>query len=232
MKGHPMKRTLQTLLPIFLAFSASSCWAVPANQILIPDDPHFARLDGIAESRTAPFQTELEKTAQAARSFCEAHRTTQGIPAVVVDIDETVLDNREEWEREAKAHPEDPNKFDPSSYNNWVQKGIAPEITPIADFVRWADSNGFKVFFISGRTTDQRRATEANFKLHNIPFHEIFLKPAGTTAPAEIFKTEYRRLIESSGYTIVCNIGDQQSDLYGLYSMDCEKVPNSMYFLP
>lgn len=33
------------------------------------------------------------------------------------------------------------------------------------------------------------------------------------------------------GFKIVVNIGDQVSDLVGGYALDCEKLPNKMYFV-
>jgi len=54
---------------------------------------------------------------------------------------------------------------------------------------------------------------------------------ADTQRSVEKYKTEERRKLEQAGYTIIANVGDQQSDLYG-GSAECTfKVPNPFYLI-
>ena len=46
------------------------------------------------------------------------------------------------------------------------------------------------------------------------------------------YKSLTRQHIESLGYDIVANFGDQFSDLNGGFSDPTFKMPNPMYFLP
>jgi hypothetical protein len=46
------------------------------------------------------------------------------------------------------------------------------------------------------------------------------------------YKTATRKHIESLGYEIVANFGDQYSDLEGGYADKTFKLPNPTYFLP
>jgi hypothetical protein len=46
------------------------------------------------------------------------------------------------------------------------------------------------------------------------------------------YKTNCRKDIESKGYKIILNIGDQYSDLEGGYSQAVFKLPNPMYYIP
>ena len=45
-------------------------------------------------------------------------------------------------------------------------------------------------------------------------------------------KSETRKHIESLGYDIMANFGDQFSDLSGGYADQTFKLPNPMYYLP
>ncbi len=209
----------------------SAAWARPSNEITIPNDPGFNLKKGLDFASSPDNQKQVESAVDAAKKACEPHIGEANL-AIAVDIDETLLDNREEY----RAHQLDETKldgwnWDDASWDRWIDAAKAPSIKPVADFVRWAKVNKIAVFLITGRSVTQRGATELNLKNENIPFDEVFLKPINFKGRTEDFKTDYRRLIETRGYTIICNIGDQESDLYGLHSADCEKLPDQMYFI-
>jgi hypothetical protein len=46
------------------------------------------------------------------------------------------------------------------------------------------------------------------------------------------YKSAVRRYVESQGYDIVANVGDQFSDLIGGYADETVKLPNPTYYLP
>ena len=54
----------------------------------------------------------------------------------------------------------------------------------------------------------------------------------GVSCPTIQYKSGVRAYIESLGYTIVGNFGDQFSDLLGGFSQKTFKMPNPNYFLP
>jgi predicted secreted acid phosphatase len=55
---------------------------------------------------------------------------------------------------------------------------------------------------------------------------------AGTSCPTIQYKSGTRAYIESLGFKIVANFGDQFSDLLGGYAMKTFKMPNPNYYLP
>jgi predicted secreted acid phosphatase len=55
---------------------------------------------------------------------------------------------------------------------------------------------------------------------------------AGTSCPTIQYKSGTRAYIESQGYTIVANFGDQYSDLLGGFAVKTFKMPNPNYYLP
>lgn len=214
------------------AATFSAAHAVPPNTITIPNDPNFDMKKGLAFTETAEYKQQIDAVVERARKFCEPY-VGQPKVAIVVDVDETVLDNREELRRsDSEVTADTPASWDAASFDRWVREARAPQIKQTGDFVRWAKEHHFAVFVITGRQSTQQSSTEANLIREGIPFDEVFTRPLGNTGPAEDFKTDYRRLIESRGYKIVCSIGDQESDLYGLHALDCEKMPNQMYFVP
>jgi predicted secreted acid phosphatase len=212
-----------------LALCATAALAVPANQITIPQDPHFDSAAGLKYTETPEYRAEISSLVKRAREECQPF-VGQDKVAIVFDIDETLLDNREEFrlrqERNFDAF------WNEGSWDKWVRESRAPQIKETADLARWAKNNHFAVFMITGRLATQQAATEANLIKEQIPFDEVFTKPLNYRGPAEDAKTDSRRIIESRGYKIICSIGDQESDLYGLHSIYCEKMPNKMYFVP
>jgi len=217
-----------TLSLIFSAVIATPAHSSPCNDITIPANPHFDLKKGIEFSDTDAFRVRMNKAVHAATEFCQKHMDVPK-PAVVLDIDETILDNRE-LIRKLMAKQSELKEWDAAAWDKWVSEAKIPEIKPTAGFVRWAHSKGIHVFLITARETDERAGTEANLKNDNIPYDELFLKDPALGETNEDFKSHTRAMLEKKGYTILCNIGDQFSDLYGLHAMDCEKIPNEMYF--
>jgi len=80
--------------------------------------------------------------------------------AVVVDIDETVLDNSPAQSYLIKNH----ELFSSANWNTWVERRSAKAIPGAVDFINYAVSKGVKVFFISNRDEPQKAATMDNLK--------------------------------------------------------------------
>jgi len=149
-------------------------------------------------------------------------------PAVIFDIDDTALSN---W---AFIDISDFG-YNHLNYKNWENSAQDVAIEPIKELYLLARQKGFAIFFITGRREVQRKFTERN--LRKVGFDEwdgAFFKPmdyVGTSAGQ--FKTKWRTHIINMGYTLVLNIGDQQSDLDGepqaLYNI---KIANPAYFIP
>ena len=55
---------------------------------------------------------------------------------------------------------------------------------------------------------------------------------ASASCPTVLYKSGTRAYIESLGYTIVANFGDQYSDLQGDHEVKAFKMPNPNYYLP
>ena len=71
--------------------------------------------------------------------------------------------------------------------------------------------------FHTGRPEDQRQATERNLKETGFDgFEKLYMTPNGAKlSSAANFKTPVCEEIETAGFTIIANIGDQPSDILG-----------------
>jgi acid phosphatase len=92
------------------------------------------------------------------------------------------------------------------------------------------------VFFVTGRreTAEESAATEANLRAAGYDgWAGIYLRPpASHENSAAIFKSGARAEIESQGYHIIANVGDQQSDLALGHAERTFKLPNPFYYVP
>ena len=110
-----------------------------------------------------------------------------------------------------------------------------PAIRQVRSLYRWARAQKVAVFFITGRPEglrdltvtepQERRATRASST-------STSSRTSYTTTSVVAYKSGARKAIERKGYRILANLGDQQSDLKGGYSLKTYKLPNPMYFTP
>jgi hypothetical protein len=79
----------------------------------------------------------------------------------------------------------------------------------------------------------QKAATE--FNLRNVGYFGwdgLFMRDPKTRGrPVSEHKTAARIEIETRGYTIIANVGDQESDLVNGHADMIFKVPNPFYFI-
>ncbi|HEY2271099.1 MAG TPA: HAD family acid phosphatase [Streptosporangiaceae bacterium] len=162
----------------------------------------------------------------------------QGKPAVVFDIDDTLL-NTYDYEIANQFG------YTPASNAVFVNAGAFPAVFYMPALVSFASSHGYAVFFITGRPQTQTDATVANLVSAGYAKPadgHLFLKPA--TPPSYLhcanaptcttieYKSGTRAHIASEGYSIVADFGDQYSDLLGGNAGHQVKIPNPMYYIP
>jgi len=89
-------------------------------------------------------------------------------PAIIVDIDETVLDNSGYAARAIVAGEE----FEPATWRAWVQEAAAPAVPGAVEYLRDADAHGITVFYVSNRFHDLEAATRKNLEAVGCPVRE------------------------------------------------------------
>ncbi|MFL6106383.1 MAG: HAD family acid phosphatase [Marmoricola sp.] len=167
------------------------------------------------------------------------HHHAQGQKAVLFDVDDTTL-NTYSYEIYSNF------VYNPTTNAAFVNAGVFPAVPGMPALVSWAQDHGYTVFFLTGRPESQRAGTAnnlVNVGYPSVPSNQLYLKDlsapwlssCGTSTPACTtvqYKSLTRQHIESMGYDIVANFGDQYSDLTGGFADKTFKVPNPMYFLP
>jgi predicted secreted acid phosphatase len=201
---------------------------------------YAANGDGIADKAKSPYISEISKLLNDQNSYlAQAKGSNQ---AIVLDVDDTTLWNYDL--EDGTLHFE----YDPAVQNTWVQEQKFPAVPGMADFVDKATKLGYTIFGVTGRTDTQEAATLAN--LTKVGYGTAFTAdtlftrwsganpqpPYITCATSSCTTVEYkagtRKHIESLGYNIVLNVGDQWSDLKGGYADRVLKLPNPTYYLP
>lgn len=144
-------------------------------------------------------------------------------PALVLDLDETLWSN---WELM--------NRLDlgyvPAEWERWVDAAAAPAIGPVRDLFLLARAREVAVILITARPERQRDATERNLRAIGCSgFARLVCQPSGDHRRAAEFKAAARRDLASAGWTLIANVGDQDSDLAGGFSERTFRLPNPVY---
>ena len=190
------------------------------------------------------YQTDQKRVTDAARDYIRA-RLAAGVtrPAVVLDVDETSLDNLPQMavndfgyipQGECAIDEKGPKHGYACASVPWEQQGGAPAIKATLDLF-----NEFKAkvsfFFITGRGPGQVPGTEANLsKAGYSGWVKLVTKPKAWPSAVSTanYKATERAKLVAEGFNILANVGDQPSDLAGGYSERQFLMPNPFYRLP
>lgn len=126
-------------------------------------------------------------------------------PAVIVDVDETVLDNSIYQVRAAS----DGNTFDPVTWTAWCKEGAAPALPGALEFLQYAAGKGCTVFYITNRNAEEKEGTVSN--LAKLGFPNADADHVRVMADGSD-KTARRAAVKAEGYEVVLLVGDQLTD--------------------
>lgn len=177
------------------------------------------------------YAREVADVALAANKFL-AKRIPQGAKpgkklAIVFDIDETLLTNLNHIMANDYGYV-------PKIWGKWVIDGQALAIVPIQTVYDAAVRAKIDIFIITGRTESESFSTERNLRQVGYEtWTRIIYRPDTAEQPLSNagLKTDARRKLTQEGYTIIANIGDQNSDLANGYAERTFKVPNPFYLV-
>lgn len=137
-------------------------------------------------------------------------KTERKMPrAVVVDVDETVLDNSPQQVYLIKNRL----PFMSSIWTNWVNKREAKAIPGAVDFLNYASRKGVKVFYVTNRNAGEKQGTIDNLKAAGFPD----ATDETVQVRADVSSKEPRRQIIMQKYRIVLLIGDNLNDLSNVF---------------
>lgn len=149
-------------------------------------------------------------------------------PAIIVDVDETVLDNSAHQARAILG-----GFSYPTGWLEWGNEVSAPAVAGVKDFLNYADSKGVTIFYVTNRVSELRKATIENIIKLGLPFDEranpLMMKGENGWGSE---KTSRRTLIAEK-YRIILMAGDQITDFISLeessVSMDARLQLSSKY---
>jgi len=142
-----------------------------------------------------------------------AHPSLKGRkPAVVLDIDETVLDNSPYQARLIRSGGE----FNEAEWAAWCNEAIARPLPGALEFTKFAADHGIAVIYISNRAKDLDDATLANLRSAGFPVasKQSFLGLGTFVEGCEQVGSEKgcRRQLVARDYRVLMQFGDQIGD--------------------
>jgi len=134
-------------------------------------------------------------------------KTTGLKPAIVLDIDETILDNspHQAW---FVLH----GKGVPFGWNEWFRRGEAKALPGAIEFLQYANARGVDIFYISNRNETEKKATMKN--LLNVGAPQVISEHVLLQQPGERGK-ETRRIQVAKTRDILLYFGDNLGDFSG-----------------
>ncbi|CAN7525253.1 5'-nucleotidase, lipoprotein e(P4) family [Pseudoxanthomonas sp. LjRoot143] len=133
-------------------------------------------------------------------------------PAVVMDVDETVLDNSPYQARLIR----DGKEYDEISWDQWVAEKKAKPLPGVVDFARAAAEKGVTILYISNRAVHLKEATLANLREAGLPVADdsVFLGLGTVLEGCEQNGSEKncRRRLAGQQYRVLMQFGDQIGD--------------------
>lgn len=175
-----MRRFVPVVLLLAACASTTTTTTPAATQSAAPCNPGHSILNA-----TLYVQSAAEYRANATQTYAAARRALDEAladpsrvgaleetnadpsqpPAVIVDADETVLDNTGFEARVIQAGM----AYDEKMWKQWTSEGVATAIPGAAEFLAYASSKGVKVFYITNRDEDERAGTVANLRRLGYP---------------------------------------------------------------
>lgn len=135
-------------------------------------------------------------------------------PAVIIDVDETLLDNSryQVWMMRANQ------SFSTKTWNQFCAAQVSTAVPGAVEFTKYADSKGVKVFYVTNRGAETEKDTRENMQKLGFPMGgnvDTFLmqgeKPDWTGAKGT------RRATITKDYRVLLNIGDNFGDFDDRY---------------
>jgi 5'-nucleotidase (lipoprotein e(P4) family) len=136
------------------------------------------------------------------------------LPAVILDIDETILDNSgyQAWMTLRGT------TFDPKTWNAYVNTVTSLAVPGALEFARYADAKGVKVFYVSNRTAEEEPATRKNLEKLGFPMGGgVDTMLMSRKQPDWGSAKGTRRAFVAKSYRVLLNVGDNLGDFVDEY---------------
>ena len=131
--------------------------------------------------------------------------------AIILDVDETVLDNVTFQARSILSGLSYPN--------GWIEWGLEASAKPVpgvSNFLKKASKNGVKIFYVTNRVAELEEATRINIKNLGLPFDEdrdvLLMRDENGWGSDKVS----RRALVANDYRVLMLVGDQLTDFISL----------------
>lgn len=137
-----------------------------------------------------------------------------GLPAaVIVDVDETVLDNSPYQARLLR----DDKSYDEFTWSQWVKEEAARPVPGALEFARAAAARGVTIFYVSNRAADLNEATVNNLRKVGFPIADpgqfLGLGTIVEGCESEGSEKGCRRQLVGRTHRVLMQVGDQLGDV-------------------
>lgn len=212
LKYEIMKKIIQILVSLWVfTIILQSCQQTNASSNKNGDEPEVVSTEHLTmavlyQQRAAEYRALCLQAFNIAKLRVDESMKQIGLSktgAVVVDIDETVLDNSP---YEAKCILE--NVSYPTYWDEWMNASSAKPVPGALEFLNYVQSNKMEVFYITNRKEKYRAQTLKNLQDIGFPFADnehLLLRTDESSKKA-------RRAKVSEKYNIVLLIGDNLND--------------------
>ena len=143
-------------------------------------------------------------------------------PAVIMDIDETVLDNSPYQARLIQNGLE----YDEVTWAQWVAEKKAKPVPGVLEFARAAEAKGVTILYLSNRAQHLQDATLANLRAEGLPVKDesVFLGLGMHVEGCEQHGSEKtcRRRVAGRDYRVLMQFGDQLGDFVDIVANTSE----------
>jgi 5'-nucleotidase (lipoprotein e(P4) family) len=141
-------------------------------------------------------------------------------PAIIVDADETVIDNSPYQARLVERGA----MYDPASWSEWVETRSATAVPGALDFLRGAARRGITVFYVTNRSAQNKRATVDNLRALGFPLSE----PEDTVLTVDESQgwtsaKGTRRQFVGERYRVLMMFGDNLGDFVDGYNVSVDE---------
>ncbi len=201
---------------IVLLLLLSSCYAPPNLEDVKKEIINYYENGGFAE--------EMSSVVESAKSELSGFKYNDST-TIVFDVDETVLSNFEVMKQGDFC-------YDKEEWDNWISEIRCKAVPHMLSLYKFLLAKKAKIVFLTGRRDTQQEATAINLRAEGFLNYDTLItrNPDEYDLTALKYKSKVREELEKKGYQIQATIGDQKSDLEGIYNGKVQiKIPNYIY---
>ena len=211
---NPLKLTILVSFAVVIMLTYSFTRSITEKQNLnkAGSPNEFMVMGVLYEQKAAEFKALCYQAYNVAKLMIDnklKDKTIKKKKCIIVDIDETVLDNSP---FEAKCILEGTSY--PKYWKEWVDLGSAKPMPGAVEFLTYALTKGVETFYVTNRTQDERDVTLKNLKTFGFPYVDTIHL---ITKNDKVSSKEIRRNKIAGKYDILLLIGDNLADFSAVY---------------